>query len=115
MVVRLSVTAGRRLIVNPEPAYVRRGEEVSWDVSFAPANDPGAIQWTVYFKTNGNPFKPGEKELEIKLLTTESGGHTSEFNAGKAVQTGDYKYGVLIENATTGQQLSDDDPHLVVL
>lgn len=80
-----------------------------------PFDDP--LEWTIYF-SNGHPF--GSLRSGIWRQRTDAakpgdrGSHRGILAAAPAREPGDYKYGVRISNARTGEQLSDDDPMLIV-
>jgi hypothetical protein len=97
----------------PERAVVSLGETVRWVVR-AGGNGVKSIEWQVYFN-HGSPFK--ERSLK---MTTEEGSengeapHAGVIDAGEAQQPGEYKYGVRAVDTSTNQELSDDDPFLIV-
>ena len=70
------------------------------------------LKWTIYFENGRHPF---ETHPEGSWSIEADSAQESEFTSGPAITPGDYKYGVRVENASTGAQLSDDDPRLIVL
>jgi hypothetical protein len=114
MVISLIGSAGKRLIIEPDPAYAHVGSKVEWRLSFD-KNYPHPIEWVVYFG-HATPFKEKEWKAVTGLQTVppSPAGHEGSIAAGTADESGEYKYGVRIVNANTGEALSDDDPILIV-
>jgi len=114
VVIRL-VAASKGLVeVKPDPAHVRLGDSVTWELFGQPGTETDAIDWEIYFRS-GNPFnslKRGAWKGSTKSVGT--GGHQGAVTAGSANQMGDWKYGVKLVNANTGIEMSDDDPRLIV-
>jgi hypothetical protein len=96
----------------PERAVVALGETVRWLVR-ARARVK-SIEWRVYF-SKGSPFKEGSWKTTTEG-SSEGGdaAHTGVIEAGEAQQPGEYKYGVRATDASTNEELSDDDPFLIV-
>ncbi len=99
-----------RLVFNPDPAYVNRGEPVSWTFSAGAVVRP--LRWTVYFH-RGSPFRHHATDLIVDTAShlARHSGRTSSMSAD---DPGDYKYGVRLDDATTKAVLADDDPWLIV-
>lgn len=108
MRITLYAAAGKAVAVMPDPAIVTVGERVAWAMRYEGLASGDAIEWTIYFH-RGNPFAPKVKTWILSIIT-----HEQVLEAGPAEEPGDYKYGVRTVNAKTGQQLSDDDPYLIV-
>jgi hypothetical protein len=51
--------------------------------------------------------------LKIPQLP-EAGVHVGQIDAGSADDPGEYKYGVRATDGVTRQELSDDDPYIIV-
>jgi len=109
----------RKTAIDPEPATVRLGEPVEW-LFISLENNEETIRWTVYFN-DGSPF-PGfytsfsvETNLSDKVPGPIAGvAHSGRLPALVTVAEGNYKYGVRTENPAKQEQLSDDDPYLIV-
>lgn len=96
----------------PMYAKVKSGNVVSWNfrsISFLPR----WLRWTIYFPYD-NPFKGSEPQI-ITAETIRGGsrhiGRTATFIA---VEPGEYKYGIKLQEAESGETLGDDDPYLLV-
>jgi len=102
------------LKVQPDPALVKVGDNVIWELSLASDRDLVSAEWVIYFRDK-NPFNRANS-IEWGLLTEATGAdeHKLMFDAGPTREPGDFKYGVRIMNVKTGKQLSDDDPRLIV-
>lgn len=121
MIISLRSIAGMRLEIHPDPAIVHVGDKVQWQLSLLPADrdipgsrrDPfsfGPLKWTVYFR-NKQPFGPNGY---TELSTPAAPGSPVGMRFGTAETPGDYKYGVRLVDAR-GEEISDDDPFLIVL
>ena len=112
MRIALRSTLGAPLTISPDPATVKVGERVVWRMSFSEREMSERLKWTIYFENGRHPFETlPEGSWSIEADSAQE----SEFTCGPATTPGDYKYGVRVENASTGAQLSDDDPRLIVL
>lgn len=121
MIISLRSIAGMRLEIQPDPAIVHVGDRVEWQLIFlrpergllTPRRDPfrfGPLKWTVYFRRE-QPFgRRGEHEISAPAALDEP----ARIGFGTAETPGDYKYGVRLVDAT-GEEVSDDDPFLIVL
>lgn len=101
----------------PDPAIVKVGERVTWMIRFDTRSlSPGPFRfrmrfrWRIYFENGIHPFGENPGIWQETTDTNDAG----IIAPGHAQQPGDYKYGVLIGNADTGETLSDDDPMLIV-
>jgi hypothetical protein len=108
---------GESAIVSPDPAIVCVGEPVIWNVHFDTTNLRSGpfrfrmrFRWRIYFRDGIHPFEVDPGRSEHVTDTDQS----MLIASGNAQKPGDYKYGVLIGNADTGDVLSDDDPRLIV-
>jgi hypothetical protein len=113
MIVSVTGVAGRGLTITPDPVVIKKGERIAWRFGVVdPNNNTNALRYGIYIN-NGNPFgkHPGSWALEGEPTTSGIG----ILEAGPATEPGNYKYGVRIADANTGEALSDDDPILVVL
>lgn len=97
----------------PERAVVALGETVRWIVR---AGGIGAksIEWQVYFR-QGSPFKEHSWKMKTEGKSeNDDAAHAGVIDAGETQQPGEYKYGVRAVDTSTNQELSDDDPFLIV-
>jgi hypothetical protein len=126
LIIALFATFGEQLIVRPDPAIVSIGEDIAWALFFdGPEQSFGRgrhwdvpLQWRIYF-SSANPF--GDRSRGVWTQTTarlqpddNTRAPRGILAAAPAQEPGDYKYGVRISNARTGERLSDDDPLLIV-
>lgn len=126
MIIALFATLGDRLIVRPDPAIVRVGEDVAWALFFDGPEAPFgnrvqwdmSLEWRVYFNS-AHPF--GQRFRGVWTQKTDPLQPGDNVRAPRGMlaaapvqEPGDYKYGVAISNARTGERLSDDDPILIV-
>jgi hypothetical protein len=114
MLIYLSATLESRLTIDPDPAVVDLGEDVSWVLTFASTDTVEAIQWTIYFSLE-NAFSP--KTISWTEITKLTENHKGRIDAGPTRVAGDHKYGVRITQiAGLGgvKKISDDDPRLIV-
>ena len=96
----------------PERAVVALGETVRWLVRVRAGVK--SIEWRVYF-SKGSPFKEGSwKTTTERSSEGDDAAHTGVIEAGEAQQPGEYKYGVRATDASTNEELCDDDPFLIV-
>jgi hypothetical protein len=101
---------GKQLTANPDPAHVRVGDPVNWEVSGV--NLPGSITslaWEIYFN-HGSPFK----SQKGSFLNVSATGVAGAVPGDVAVDPGDWKYGIRVSNANTKALLEDEDPRLIV-
>lgn len=113
---------GDRTRCNPDPARVPAGQAVTWECTSSTSQ---RIEWVFYFggphpfgsQVRGRAEFPSRVPTNIGsgqpiLVTTPAtvGRHTRRYN-----DPDDYKYGVRIINAHTGEVLSDDDPIIIVV
>jgi hypothetical protein len=69
------------------------------------------LQWKVYFGGGKQPFgSTYGGEWEIRSQPDEK----RMIEPGKAIDPGNYKYGIRVNNAETGEELDDNDPWLIV-
>jgi hypothetical protein len=115
LVILLSAGLGRRLSIHPDPAFLRVGDQVTWQLSFASEAVLESVEWIVYFSED-NPFMPQTKSKTLRQVTKTigAGDHKGTLYGGRAQHPGDYKYGVRIMDGISRKQLSDDDPRLIV-
>ena len=114
MIISLVVVPGQPLRITPEPAFIRVGESVSWELSVASGFHIDAIEWSIYFR-GADPFRRGKGSIWTHVTRRlPSGVHGGVLDVGPAQEPGEYKYGVRTANANTREELSDDDPYLVV-
>lgn len=107
--------------ISPDPARISRGELIRWRFQ-APYLDILRTRWTIYFPF-GHPFARNERGVafsrEPLLLVVDArqsydGLHSGYSPMIQAEAPGDYKYGVKLEDIDTGEELGDEDPHLIV-
>jgi hypothetical protein len=114
VIISLSAKGTEPVTINPDPALVKVGDNVIWELDFAPVGVLNAIEWTIYF-SQANPFNRGKSTSWVQVIQTDgSDWPRALLNAGPALEEGDYKYGVRITNPANRQTLSDDDPRLIV-
>lgn len=92
----------------PDPAIVRRGSSVTW--RFLSMRSEDALAWEVYF--GRAPFLK-EQSLIVTSFRNQNGQHAADVTAD-AEKPGDYKYGVRVADAKSGEPIGDDDPRLIV-
>lgn len=104
----VAIFDGAQWKVLPDPAYVDVDSPITWVFR----NDKplhSKLVWTVYFE-QGTPFGLDQTEfcVETKKRTKGVVGplHTKE--------TGDFKYGVRVDDPVAKTTLGDDDPRLIV-
>jgi hypothetical protein len=120
--------------VHPDPATVKVGTPITWLVRMRSSLVP-LLRWIVYFD-HGSPFKFNRLRVATRntelgtALIRDGGARDALKNAGVSTdeiadhdgvigpispeEPGDYKYGVRLENAETGERMGDDDPRLIV-
>lgn len=98
---------GVRMHISPDPKEVSRGDGVEWHVRDN-SGDAGRWRWTLYFH-HGSPFR-GHPEF---VLTTTSG-EIGTLKPGQAMEPGEWKYGIRVENYDTREVRDDEDPYLIV-
>lgn len=99
--------SNEELTVVPAKAIVRLGTEIRW--IFTAVDDTRDVKFDLYF-AHGTPLPWTERTTIAK-----HDGPTNMVIGGRAQTDGDYKYGIRASDATSGNQLADDDPYLVVL
>jgi len=97
-----------RLAISPDPAVVTVDTPIVWFIRGSRLA-LGRLQWTIYFH-HGTPFPDGLASVTAATV----GDHSGATTLGPAVKPGDYKYGVSVGDAETGELLGDDDPRLIV-
>ncbi len=111
MVIEITGIVGRTR-TEPERAVVALGETVRWVIR-AGATGVKSVEWQVYF-SHGSPFKERSWKLTTEGGSENDAAHAGVIDAGEAQQPGEYKYGVRAVDASTNQEISDDDPFLIV-
>jgi hypothetical protein len=105
---------GKQLVVEPDPAFIKVGEHVIWELIVSRAIGVDSVEWTIYFSSE-NPFRPTIGASWTQVTKAAGSGENKEvLEVGPVLQPGDYKYGVRTKNLVNGQKLSDDDPRLLV-
>jgi hypothetical protein len=99
---------------SPDPAIVPRGTPIVWRFRADNAAETARIRWMVYFD-RGTPFGDKSPPFATTLSGQVAGQHSAATTIAFADNPGDYKYGVRAEDASSGKQLGDDDPMIVVL
>lgn len=104
------------LSIDPDPARVRVGEDLSWSVHYR-GYPIRRLLWRVYFD-HGTPFKSQIREFRTVTVAGEpspSGSeHSGTIQGEKPEHVAEYKYGVQAKDADTGATIADDDPFLIV-
>jgi hypothetical protein len=104
---------GGKTVCSPDPARVPVGQYVTWECT---ATAPRRLSWRFYF-TGSHPF--GQHFMGS---ATFGGSSVQQFGPPSTVlvttpammDPNDYKYGVEVSDADSGETLSDDDPYLTV-
>src|SRR4051794_38245290 len=103
--------------ISPNPAEVYIGDSVTWLLSW-PKSTIRLVRWKIYF----GPFRELDLQTTTLLLPTAFVGatgsgvvltgaaHSGVIGPFVAEDPGDYKYGVSVTNAETGEDLDDEDP-----
>jgi hypothetical protein len=117
-----------RWSISPDPAEVRIGTPVFW-VLHSNRSLYSRLIWKIYFN-HGTPFAglpgpffattinrrgEGEALRNLGLRLTQEADHQGAVGPVVPTEPGDYKYGVEVRNAETGEVVGDDDPRLIVL
>lgn len=112
MVISLVKFSDRPLLIFPDPAVISVGDKVEWQFLTDAKNmaHDTAVRWTIYFKPKEHPFESDAHEWEQEATAGES----EVIEPGVANSPGHYKYGVRIVKAETDEEISDDDPLLIV-
>jgi len=114
VIISLSSKRGEPVIISPDPALVKIGDNMIWELDFGPLGQLNAVAWSIYFRGT-NPFNRGKNSSWVQeIQANQNDWPRALLNAGPALEEGGYKYGVRITNTATGQNLSDDDPRLIV-
>ena len=116
MIISLAARLEGPLNIRPDPAFVTIGESVTWELLFDPQGSTFRVplKWEIYFQDK-DPFSLSNGRAWIARSEPNSNGeHKEMLDVGEAREPGDYKYGVRIANAESGEELSDDDPRLIV-
>ena len=121
MIISLITKPGAPLEIRPDPAIVHVGDFVAWEMYIDPqwaieriaypwASFESPVRWTIYFQ-NRHPFRKYLRQDWSAIGFPEK---KTIVQIGKAEEPGDFKYGIRMASEVTGQQLSDDDPWLIV-
>lgn len=117
-----------RWSTSPDPAEVQIGTPVFW-ILHAKRSPFARLMWRIYFN-HGTPFRglpeaflvttikrhpKGESPRILGVRLTQLPDHEGAVGPVIPAEPGDYKYGVEVRNAETGEVVGDDDPRLVVL
>jgi hypothetical protein len=126
---------GDRWSISPDPAEVNAGTPVFW-ILRCQRSSFSRLLWKVYFDhrtpfptlpgpllvttVNRTPAPKLVRDLERALEKIDPRltlGPDHEGAIGPAIPTepGDYKYGIEVRDAETGEVVGDDDPRLIVL
>jgi hypothetical protein len=121
--------------VDPDPADVNVGTRITWLVRVK-RSSVSLQRWTVYFD-HGTPFRKADR-IAVTTRNTQLGAilirdasardalkqagvptdvivdHQGVIGPVSAEEPGDYKYGVRLEDAESGEKIGDDDPRLIV-
>lgn len=103
--IKVTVTA-HSLRVEPETFSVPRGRHVVW--SFFRAEGMPRLRFNVYFDGD-SPFPWKSIQLEENISP-----QLANSLSARAETPGEYKYGIRVEDAVTGQLIEDEDPYLLV-
>lgn len=102
-----------KLVFDPDPAYVYRGELVSWIFHANAVGTLGTpLRWSVYLQ-HGSPFRRQVTDFIADTLPSQ-GRHSGTAGGMPADDPGDYKYGVRLDDLINKVTLADDDPRLIV-
>jgi hypothetical protein len=99
-----------KLLFDPDPAYVYRGESVSW--AFRTNAIAMPLRWIVYLH-HGSPFRRPATDFTTDT-TPSQGRHSGRTSGMPAQDPGDYTYGVRLDDLIRKVTLADDDPRLIV-
>lgn len=124
-----------RWVTDPDPAIVAVGTLVRWVLRAPELNMPERLLWQVHFRER-RPFGQESRTLEVttQLIDPRAFRETSGDVLGSlslsedvafahrgvtqpqlAERPGDYKYDLSVQDASTGEQIGDDDPMLFVV
>ena len=124
---------GRR-VTDPIPAIVAVGTKVRW-ILRAPELETRTLLWKVAF-TARLPFGEDQATLEAKTQFADRRervnrdleflrqlnldedaelNHRGVTEAQHADRPGEFKYDLIVQDATTGEHIGDDDPWLIVV
>lgn len=123
-----------RWVTDPSPAIVAVGTSVRW-ILRAPEQRSRSLRWMVKFGSS-LPFGQNYSTLEVTTQLVERRerdgrnlevlqqlgladdadmDHRGVTQPHTAEKPGDFKYDLVVEDASTGERIGDDDPWLIVV
>jgi len=106
---------GSKFFVEPNPAVVASGSPVEW-LLYYDGVQARQVRWILAFPS-GSPFAGSPSKFDTVAPPPDpAAGGPSEANIdpGPPIRDGFYKYEIRVEDATTGKDLGNDDPYLII-